>query len=29
MSSATAGGVLGAIDRDLYRVIPVGITRAG
>jgi D-alanine-D-alanine ligase len=29
ISSATAGGVLGAIDRDLYRVIPVGITRDG
>ncbi|MFT4156618.1 MAG: D-alanine--D-alanine ligase family protein [Microbacterium sp.] len=29
ISSATAGGVLGAIDRDRYRVIPVGITRDG
>ncbi|WP_322412032.1 D-alanine--D-alanine ligase family protein [Microbacterium invictum] len=29
ISSATAGGVLRAIDRDRYRVIPVGITRAG
>lgn len=29
ISSATAGGVLGAIDRDRYRVIPIGITRAG
>lgn len=29
ISSATAGGVLGAIDRDRYRVIPVGITREG
>ncbi|GAA4191022.1 D-alanine--D-alanine ligase family protein [Microbacterium oryzae] len=29
ISSATAGGVLGAIDRDRYRVIPIGITRDG
>ncbi|MFT4212354.1 MAG: D-alanine--D-alanine ligase family protein [Microbacterium sp.] len=29
ISSATAGGVLRAIDRDRYRVIPVGITRQG
>ena len=29
ISSATAGGVLGAIDRDRYRVIPIGITREG
>jgi D-alanine-D-alanine ligase len=29
VSSATAGGVLAAIDRDRYRVIPVGITRSG
>ncbi|MEV4688581.1 D-alanine--D-alanine ligase family protein [Microbacterium sp. LWH3-1.2] len=29
ISSATAGGVLRAIDRDSYRVIPVGITRDG
>jgi D-alanine-D-alanine ligase len=29
ISSVTAGGVLRAIDRERYRVIPVGITRAG
>ncbi|MBN7792749.1 D-alanine--D-alanine ligase family protein [Microbacterium esteraromaticum] len=29
ISSATAGGVLGAIDRERYEVIPVGITRDG
>ncbi|MFK3834057.1 D-alanine--D-alanine ligase family protein [Microbacterium sp. NPDC087868] len=29
ISSATAGGVLGAIDRGRYDVIPVGITREG
>jgi D-alanine-D-alanine ligase len=29
ISSATAGGVLGAIDRERYRVVPVGITRDG
>lgn len=29
ISSATAGGVLRAIDRSRYRVIPVGITREG
>ncbi|WP_144785339.1 D-alanine--D-alanine ligase family protein [Microbacterium sp. BH-3-3-3] len=29
ISSATAGGVLRAIDRDRFRVIPVGITRDG
>jgi D-alanine-D-alanine ligase len=29
ISSATAGGVLGAIDRERYAVIPVGITREG
>ncbi|MFB7250507.1 D-alanine--D-alanine ligase family protein [Microbacterium sp. NPDC056234] len=29
ISSATAGGVLRAIDRDSYDVIPVGITREG
>ncbi|MGW9626829.1 D-alanine--D-alanine ligase family protein [Microbacterium sp. NPDC055521] len=29
ISSATAGGVLAAIDRDRYDVIPVGITREG
>ncbi|MGW8483974.1 D-alanine--D-alanine ligase family protein [Microbacterium sp. NPDC055903] len=29
ISSATAGGVLRAIDRDRFRVIPVGITREG
>ncbi|GAA3924923.1 D-alanine--D-alanine ligase family protein [Microbacterium soli] len=29
ISSATAGGVLAAIDRDRYRVIPIGITREG
>ncbi|MFG6401686.1 D-alanine--D-alanine ligase family protein [Microbacterium sp. P04] len=29
ISSVTAGGVLRAIDRDRYRVIPVGITRDG
>src|SRR5680860_1287790 len=29
ISCATAGGVLAAIDRDRYRIIPVGITRTG
>src|SRR5690349_19855921 len=29
ISSATAGGVLRAINRDRYRVVPVGITRDG
>ncbi|MGO1851482.1 D-alanine--D-alanine ligase family protein [Microbacterium sp.] len=29
ISSATAGGVLQAIDRERYEVIPVGITREG
>ncbi|TFB58224.1 D-alanine--D-alanine ligase [Cryobacterium sp. TMT1-62] len=29
ISCATAGGVLAAIDRDRYHVIPVGITRDG
>jgi len=29
ISCATAGGILGAIDRDRYEVIPVGITRDG
>jgi D-alanine-D-alanine ligase len=29
ISCATAGGVLAAIDRDKYTVIPVGITRDG
>ncbi|HAS31644.1 MAG TPA: D-alanine--D-alanine ligase, partial [Microbacterium sp.] len=29
ISSATAGGVLRAIDRDRFDVIPVGITRSG
>lgn len=29
ISCATAGGVLGAIDRERYEVIPVGITRDG
>jgi D-alanine-D-alanine ligase len=29
ISCATAGGVLAAIDRDKYDVIPVGITRDG
>ncbi|GAB3389596.1 D-alanine--D-alanine ligase family protein [Humibacter soli] len=29
ISCATAGGVLGALDRDRYDVIPVGITRDG
>ena len=29
ISCATAGGVLSAIDRDRYRVIPIGITRDG
>ncbi|MET1044714.1 MAG: D-alanine--D-alanine ligase, partial [Microbacteriaceae bacterium] len=29
MSCATAGGVLAAIDRERYTVIPVGITREG
>ncbi|MFV2143408.1 MULTISPECIES: D-alanine--D-alanine ligase family protein [Isoptericola] len=29
VSASTAAGVLGAIDRDRYDVIPVGITRAG
>ncbi|MFI8594879.1 D-alanine--D-alanine ligase family protein [Microbacterium sp. NPDC078428] len=29
ISSATAGGVLRAIDRDRFRVIPIGITRDG
>jgi D-alanine-D-alanine ligase len=29
ISSATAGGVLRAIDRDRYDVIPIGITRDG
>src|SRR6187401_215867 len=29
ISSATAGGVLRAINRDRYDVIPVGITRDG
>jgi D-alanine-D-alanine ligase len=29
ISCATAGGVLGAIDRDRYEVVPVGITREG
>jgi D-alanine-D-alanine ligase len=29
ISCATAGGVLGAIDRTRYQVIPIGITREG
>ncbi len=29
ISCATAGGVLSAIDRDKYHVIPIGITRDG
>jgi D-alanine-D-alanine ligase len=29
ISCATAGGVLGAIDRERYEVIPVGVTRDG
>jgi D-alanine-D-alanine ligase len=29
VSCATAGGVLSAIDRERYRVVPVGITRDG
>ena len=29
ISCATAGGVLGAIDRSRYEVIPIGITREG
>jgi D-alanine-D-alanine ligase len=29
ISSATAGGVLRAIDRERFRVIPVGVTRDG
>ncbi|GAA3869866.1 D-alanine--D-alanine ligase family protein [Leifsonia kafniensis] len=29
ISCATAGGVLAAIDRDRYTVIPIGITREG
>ncbi|MBU4464314.1 MAG: D-alanine--D-alanine ligase [Actinobacteria bacterium] len=29
ISSATAGGVLRAINRDRYRVIPLGLTREG
>ncbi|HSP52162.1 MAG TPA: D-alanine--D-alanine ligase family protein, partial [Cryobacterium sp.] len=29
ISCATAGGVLAAIDRDRYNVIPIGITRDG
>ncbi|MGN6742741.1 MAG: D-alanine--D-alanine ligase, partial [Amnibacterium sp.] len=29
ISCATAGGVLAAIDRDRYEVIPIGITREG
>ncbi|WP_207454808.1 D-alanine--D-alanine ligase family protein [Desertivibrio insolitus] len=29
ISCATAGGVLGAIDRERYDVIPVGVTRDG
>ncbi|RFA16097.1 D-alanine--D-alanine ligase [Subtercola boreus] len=29
ISCATAGGVLAAIDRSLYEVIPIGITRDG
>jgi len=29
ISAATAAGVLGAIDRDAYDVVPIGITRDG
>jgi D-alanine-D-alanine ligase len=29
ISAATAAGILKAIDRDVYDVIPIGITRAG
>lgn len=29
ISCATAGGVLGAIDRDAFEVVPVGVTREG
>jgi D-alanine-D-alanine ligase len=29
ISCVTAGGVLGAIDRDKFEVVPVGITRGG
>lgn len=29
ISCATAGGVLGAIDRERYEVVPVGVTREG
>ena len=29
ISCATAGGVLGAIDRDRFEVVPIGITRDG
>ena len=29
ISCATAAGVLGAIDRNKYEVVPIGITKAG
>lgn len=29
ISCATAGGVLGAIDRDRFEVVPIGVTRDG
>jgi D-alanine-D-alanine ligase len=29
ISCATAGGVLGAIDRERYEVVPIGVTREG
>ena len=29
ISCVTAGGVLGAIDRDKFDVVPIGITKAG
>lgn len=29
ISCVTAGGVLGAIDRELFEVVPIGITRGG
>src|SRR5690625_1998362 len=29
ISCATAAGVLAAIDRDRYEVVPIGITRSG
>jgi D-alanine-D-alanine ligase len=29
ISCVTAGGIMGAVDRDAYRIVPVGITREG